>query len=620
MPATIQGNIQARERPKIPKTFDYDYPDGLDLHPESKLHGELRDRLYERAQESATLMSHRYDSWREIDRFLIAYKPADEEEMRVQDDDPRKPVSIVFPYSFAILETLLSYMMSAFFRDPIFRYEGYSGDDVVGSILLQRVVNLHCIKHKVMLNLHTMFRDAFAYGIGAVAPIWKTSQNGKFSGNALDNIDPYRFLPDPNISIDRIQEGEFIGWITNTNYMELLSEEQHNDDMFNARYLQYLGNQRSSIRPGESSDRALRSGNTRSENTVFTPLDDMPMYVKIIPKEWKLGDSDVPETWFFRMISDEIIVTARPADFDHGMFPIAACAPEYDGYTTSPISRLEILGGLQGVLDWLFNSHIANVRKAINDMFIYDPMLVNSRDLEDPKPGKLIRMRRPAWGKGVKDAIQQLSVNDITRANVGDSSWIVQWMQKIGATDDAAMGALRTGGPERLTKAEFQGTASGAVSRLERIAKVIGLQAMQDIGTFFAEHTKQMMDDEMYIKVAGDLNDVLLQEYSHMISRGRMAVSPDDLDINYDVVVRDGSIPGGNFSDVWVRMFETLASQPELAQTFDIVKIFKHIARNSGAKNVDEFIRRGTNINPTLMQNEDIERQVQAGNLIPAFG
>jgi hypothetical protein len=125
------------------------------------------------------------------------------------------------------------------------------------------------------------------------------------------------------------------------------------------------------------------------------------------------------------------------------MFPVAVAAPDFDGYSPTPMSRLEILYGLQEVLDFLFNSHVANVRKAVNDMIIVDPQLVNINDLKDPKPGKLIRLRRPAWGRGVKDVAMQLGINDITRANIADSSYIVNWMQKIAATDDPMMGSLR---------------------------------------------------------------------------------------------------------------------------------------------------------------------------------
>ena len=194
-------------------------------------------------------------------------------------------------------------------------------------------------------------------------------------------------------------------------------------------------------------------------------------------------------------------------------------------------------------------------------------------------------------------------------------------MDRISGADASMQGSLRQGGPERLTSAEFQGTMGGGINRLERIAKVVGMQGMQDIGTFFAAHNKQMMTVPGYVKMAGDWEDVLIKEYGYGgQGRGRVEVTPDLLDINYDVVVRDGSVPGGNYSSSWIELFKTVTQVPELAQKFDVVRIFSHIARNLGAKNVNEFVRKGGNIQAQSMPNEMVDAQVQQGNLIPVEG
>jgi hypothetical protein len=90
-----------------------------------------------------------------------------------------------------------------------------------------------------------------------------------------------------------------------------------------------------------------------------------------------------------------------------------------------------------------------------------------------------------------------------------------------------------------------------------------------------------------------------------------------DLDINYRVQVRDGSVPGGNYSQAWTQLFQILGSSPELAQHFDVVRIFMHIARNLGAKNVNDFVRKGAGIQPKIMPDQEVQQGVQAGNLIP---
>ena len=625
--------------------FDYEYPDGLNFKPGSELHKNIVDKVIERAYASKKIMSRRYDAWKNTDWTLSAYVQLDDKEEKILSYDARKPVSIVFPYSYAIIETLLGYLMAAFFQDPIFRYEGVSPEDTIGAIMMEKVIDLHCNKSKVALALHTQFRDSLGYGFGATSPGWVTRYGSKtvkqetgfmgmlgnffnqgqrkavednvilFEGNELINIDPYLCLPDTNVSIHKQQDGEFFGWIDRTNYMDLLSEERNNEDLFNVKYVGKLENRNSMVGPQDDSERERKHGGTKISfnESVSNKVDNIHMYVKLIPKEWKLGSGEYPEKWKFTVSADEVLIAAQRLDLDHNMFPVSVAAPDFDGYSSTPVSRIEILSGLQNVLDWLFNAHIANVRKSINDMLIVDPYLVNVKDVEDPKPGKIIRLRRPAWGKGVKDAVQQLQVNDITRAHIADSSWIVQWMQKIGAADDATMGSLRQGGPERLTGAEFEGTQQGAASRLERMAKIIGLQTMQDTGYMFAAHTQQLMSQELYISTTGQWQERLIAEYGNKIKDNKMKVTPFDILVDYDIKVRDGSIPGANYSGIWGKMFELMAQEPNLQSTFDIVRVFKHIARNNGAKNVDEFIK----IKPAPVPDEQIQRGIESGNVVP---
>jgi hypothetical protein len=615
--------------------YNYDYSGGLNLNPGSKLHERIKTEVMKRAHEASSPMSKRFDSWNKIDETLTSYIETDDAEKLVTNKDHRKPVSIIYPYSYAIMETILGYLLAAFFQEPVFRYEGVSPEDTIGAIMLEKIIDTHATKFKIILNLHTMFRDAISYGFGVVAPDWRKHHGKKivkatsshwfaadsyhkvledtvlFEGNALSNIDPYLCLPDPNVSIADIQKGEFFGWVEHTNYFDLLSDEQHGAGrIFNIKYLKQVNGKQTSIYVSDHSGREKKTGAARLpiNNNATNPYDVVRMYVKLIPKDWGLGESEYPEKWYFAVASDMVVIEARPIGLAHDMFPIAIAAPDFDGYSSTPVSRLETLYGLQHTLDWMFNSHVANIRKVINDTLIVDPYLINVPDLEDPRPGGIVRTRRPAWGRGVKDSVMQLAVTDITRGHVADTSIIQNAMDKIAATDSWTMGSLRQGGPERLTSKEFEGTRQGGYTRLERIARVIGVQAMQDIGYMFAHHTQQFMTKELSLKTTGRWQETLIKEYGE---QSHITASPFDILIDYDVKVRDGSVPGGNSSAVWMQMFEVLASQPELQQKFDIVRIFKHIARNSGSKNVDDFVR------VQLQTDEQAEGQAQQGNAVP---
>src|SRR5215475_13175872 len=84
--------------------FNYKYPRNLDLKPGSELHQRLVSRLMNYARESARIMNKRYKSWNEMDDKLTGFIPTSEKEQEVKSKDTRKPISIVFPYSYAILE------------------------------------------------------------------------------------------------------------------------------------------------------------------------------------------------------------------------------------------------------------------------------------------------------------------------------------------------------------------------------------------------------------------------------------------------------------------------------------------------------------------------------------
>ena len=622
--------------------YGYSYPGGLKLKPGTTEHDTLKERILERAQESRSTMGDRYDQWRKIDRTLTAYIAADDEESIVKNNDPRKPISIVIPVSYAAMETLLTYYTTTLLEDPIFKYEGAGPEDVIGALLLEKVIDLHCKRHKVALNLHTMFRDSIAYGFGVVTPYWErtyrqrsvTEPRGFFDsigrfisqwaattqvdvaceGNAIKNIDPYMYLPDPNVSIHEVQSGEYVGWVNRTNRFALLSQEKNDGDMFNAKYLQHIDGRSTYYRD------MLGTGRTKDDGfggsgTKTSPVDLIYMYINLIPNEWKLGPGEYPEKWMFCLAGDQILLKAQPLGLDHNMFPVAVAAPNYDGYSVAPTSTLEILYGMQEVTDWEVNVHVKTQRKAMNEMLVVDPSMIYMKDLENPAPGKLIRARRSAWGKDLSSAINQLRVVDVTQNNISDVAYLSDMIQRVSGATDAVQGVMRSGG-ERRSATESRNTFSSALSRLEKSVRIIGLQALIDLGDMFASHTQQMMTSDVYIKTVGRLEEQLRMEYG---LGEQVLVSPKDISVNYDVVSFNNSTRGGEFADIWVQLFQIMSTNPQIGMQFDMVRIFKHIGRLMGARNMDDFVARNGMV-PQIVPDEQAASMAQAGNIVPIGG
>lgn len=637
----------------------YEYPENLNLRPGTKLHDELVDLVLRYANNSHQHMSSRHDSWTEIDKVLKSYSytapvggPRDK---KGQDSDGNLFDSsrrIIMPVSYVVLETLMTYMSSAFFRSPMFQYEGTGPEDILGSLLLTQVVDTHVHKNGVPLSLHTSLRDMFAYGVGYASPRWDMQMGRKivkqptglldifnsrflqqgskkvdspyevlFEGNTLDNIDPYLALPDPNVSPHEIQKSEMFGWVDETSYSELRRlEASETSGLFNVRYLKILADRGGDLLSHLNNKGERRKQRETARTDSGTPADAIHMYINLIPKEMGLGQSEDPETWIFVVGADQILLRAEPLDLVHGQIPVAAGAPDYDGYSVAPTSRLLVIEEMQQLIDFLYTSHVENIKRVINDNLVVDPSMINIHDVNDNRPGKVIRIMKKGWGANNirNNSIFQLDVKDATQQNVQDAVFLMEQAKVATSTMDQLLGNLspRT---TRISASESQSVRQSGFARLERPAQLISYQFMLPIARMFASNVQQFMDEETFVKATGDLRDRLERDFGITPERGRVKVNPLDLIVNYDVTAHDGAIPGKADTQTLTEMFQVLTQSPELAQGFDMQRLFKHIARQSGVTNVDDFVRQGGQPQgpPQVLPDEEVAREVERGNFEP---
>ena len=245
-------------------------------------------------------------------------------------------------------------------------------------------------------------------------------------------------------------------------------------------------------------------------------------------------------------------------------------------------------------------------------MLIIDPLLVNVQDIFSPGPGKVIRLRRSAWGRGVDNAVKQLAVTDVTKGHLTDAASMMGVIESTSGAVDALQGIIQGG--ERRSATEFEGTRQGALSRLERAARVSSLQAMVDLAYMIASQTQQMMSKEEYIKTTGESEDDLRAIFG---DDERLLVGPEDIDIAYDVVIPDGTLPTSGNPQMWLQMMQMIGSNELLMQNFDMVKMFQYWAKMAGAKNVSSFVNRA---NVQVMPDEEVAAGAEAGDLVSMGG
>lgn len=625
MPITRQGEVSTRITNVRGDEYTYRYPDRMKLGPRMEFHSKLAARILDKADRGWQKLSTKHAEWREIDSMLRAYVEPEEAQRNDSDGGYKK---IIVPVSKITLETILTYMMAAFIQNPIWSFTGTGPEDSVKAQLHTELVNNHARRYGLAMKLYTAMRDMFAYGIGGSSPFWhqelvrqttfneetRQREPGELAvlteGNNLHELDPYRLILDPNVPAHEPQRGEFFGWVSRTTYPQLRNLEIQNPGMFfNVQYLKHIEGISGTFSKDENDP---RFGEPSTD--LERPIDILWLYVNLIPEEWKLGKGSEPEQWLFALAGDALVISARPTGLHHGQLPVAIGAPDTDGYSSQPSSRLGNVHDMQEHINFLFSSHIENVKRSVNNELIYDPMMLNEKDMLDPKPGKRIRLRKAAWGRGGIDSYWgQIKIQDLTQNNMADVAFLRALGNETAGTPDAVRGNVVNQGP-RISSAQAQSARTSQLSRLEKDALLISWQYMRPLGRMFVAHNQQFMTEPVFLDTTGQLNQVLKRAFpDREAPNNRLQVQFQDiLGGPFDTLVHDGTIPGKEDANAWIQFLQVAGSVPQVLQSLDMNRLIMHIARQLGAKSVDQFI----NTDVQVASEEEIQRRVQAGNLV----
>ena len=113
----------------------YEYEEGVQLIPVAGSSGELHEKVLKKVLDRADVASEgerssRLASWDAMDKKLMAYVDLTESETALKKKRPDIPVRVVIPYTYATMETLLTYlMMSLLSQDPIFTFDAVNSND-----------------------------------------------------------------------------------------------------------------------------------------------------------------------------------------------------------------------------------------------------------------------------------------------------------------------------------------------------------------------------------------------------------------------------------------------------------------------------------------------------------
>lgn len=542
--------------------------------------------------------------------------------------------TIYLPYSYATLLSAHTYWTTVFLsRNPVFQFTGRHGEPMMKVQSVEAQMDYQYQVGAFGPAFYQWFHDAPKYGYGILWDSWdeewvqtsvveevqptflgvplagrskkvrRTIRTKGYQGNKLMNIHPAHFWPDWRVPLTDYQNGEFVARMISMNWNEMVRGEAQ--DLY-----QNVEAAKEHAR-AKSQDDSSYSGGARvnlpredrewlSDMTAVDHVEGFEMVVDLIPKMWRLGSSEYPEKWVFKVIDDKVIIEARPYGRYHDKFPASVIPMDYDAYQSYTTSMLDRLLPLNDAMSWLLNQHFFNVRSSLGNNFIFDPSRVVMKDLTRRGTSKLIRLKPAAYGTDLRSVIQQVPVADVTRGNIPDIAELSEMGERASGVNANLMGQIHQGGRKSAT--EIRTSSSFGINRLKTIAEYWSAIAMQPLAQRLLSNTQQYYDLEQEFKIAGDL----AQE------AGTITVTPDMLTGNYDFVAVDGTLPVDRFAqaNLFREIILNAGKLPMIAQRYDIGKMFGWMVQLAGLKNIKQF-------EVQTLPDAQIQSALAAGNVTP---
>lgn len=621
---------------------------GMTVAFDSPQHGKLLEAVKRRWKLSRDRMSDRYPKWIEIEEKCTAFIPkTDADKAREAARKSGKPqyTTIEIPYSYAQLLSAHTYWTSVFLsRTPIFQYTGRHGEAEHAVEALEAIIDYQMSVGKMLVPLYLWLMDAGKYGIGIVCNYWdketsfvsqivevpktymgiqipgtkqkvrQTIETTSYLGNKIFNVRPFDWFPDPRVPISRFQQGEFcgryceVGW----NYVKARGAQgvyQNVERLKGTKpgtWLRESGSNNGITVPntGSSTDVNYQGSPSSLEEDKLDFVSLLEMCIELVPAEWGLGSSKMPEKWMFTVGNDAVLLRVAPLGCLHNQFPFSIMEYELEGYGIFKRGMMETLQPLNDVMTWLFNTHFHNVRKVLNDQLVVDPSRLVMKDVMGPDAGRLIRLRPEAYGTNPKDAIAQLQVVDITRSHLGDAQVVADMMQRLSGVTDNIMGLVNQGG--RKTATEVRTSSTFGVNRLKTNSEFFSAGGFTPLSQMMVQNTQQFYDQAFEFKIAGQL----LSSAQRFVR-----VTPDMISGFYDFVPVDGTMPVDKYAlaALWKDLMLNMRNFPSLLMQYDIGAIFGHIAQLTGVKDLQQF---KLQVSP----DEVLMNQLAAGNVVPLKG
>lgn len=633
----------------------------------SDTHDRLLDFIRKIKRVATDAITDQVDLMRKADSIYHAFRRPDEQDEKSVERG--EPVKIVYPVTYAQIQTTLTALMSIYDRKPFFPLESRQPQFYRNSKLMESELEYQCdqagLRFQIYLFLQDMLKYGFAYlhvgyerkmvvvtqkrPVPILGSLLGMTQNVTepvvgYEGAAFELNDPYQFKFDPAFSIGEFQKGSYVcnNFRISFNDLKLLSDDE-DEGYFNidlipertAAFMQKTGDRgREREFLGEDAKSTITHGRSEVKGGDTILIDQF--YVKLVPAQYKLSDTNRVQIWKISMANEAVIIQCEPSRFEHGMFPGVVGEYNPDRHEITNDGMAQVADGLQDLINWHLNTRMTFAKRILNEVLVVDPAAFEVSDLTGRKP--IIRLKRPV--ATIDKVIKQLPIQDISQYHIRDSEMLLQVLQRTLGINDNTAGVQF---PTVRTATEVSTVKQASLGRVGLLAELLWEQAFKPLGQQMIQNTQQFCKSERFIRVNGPLALSLGIDPSS-IQGGMVGISPQELMGFFSIKMIDVTTPNEDMVKAGILKEVVMAalSNPQVIPMLgiDVSQALTQSLMLSGVKNTSDFIRpprpdmmekllvmliqnqgnpkAGTGgVQAKVMPDEKVQDEVQRGNLIP---
>lgn len=542
--------------------------------------------------------------------------------------DARKLQDITVPIVMPQIESATAYQTGVYLTSyPIFGVVSNPANQTA-ALQFETAIGDQSIKFGWARELIKVFRDGFKYNFGAAAVVWRKlplkqivtdtaiSAAGlaklkeySYGGNYIKRIDPYNSFMDMSVDPANIHtEGEFYGWnevISRIQLKRLLATLDSDKttsatEAFESAY------------PGPSMDTGMGAksyyqpevnqflkiggiatagndwgawmglkGSVNQRQTINYKNSYLltHFYCRALPSDFYARGNQA-KVYHAIIINWSHVVFVEEMNTAHDLLPVVVMQPQEDGLGYQTQSALDNALPFQDMSSSLWNISLESKRRLVFDRLVYNPRLIDKKDIDPASSVSRIPLRNVAMAKddnAIARALYQIPYRE------DNSSSNLQMSEMISAMADSASGQNKVDRGQfqkgNKTKTEFTETMANSNSRQQLTSLTIENQFMVPVKEIVKSNTLQY------------------QQSGTLLNRDtRQPVEVDPVAMRQQMLefkLTDGSLPADKMmnTEILTVFMQTAQAMPGLATEYDVLGMFLYFAKLRGAYWLEDFKR-----------------------------